>query len=438
MLSRSGLLESLIGECSRDTEQKCTVRLDEIPGGAKTFLLVAKFCYGVKLELTATNVVSIRCAAEYLRMNEDYGDANLIAQTENFMNEIFGSWSDSIKALETCEEVLTQAEELHVVSRCITSLAMKACADVSMFNWPISSHSESESPARAAVWNGICAAGKADAVSEDWWYEDASILKLPFYRRLILAIANRGMTPERVAGSVMRYAVRHLPLMRRHSSATRSTISSSSEADQKNLLEQIVELLPYQKAVFPTNFLLQLLRTSMILHAGSLCRENLERRIGAQLEQALLEDILIPNMGCSVETLYDIDCIERILNHFIEEERDANDPNADCVEGQLMGGSHALTPMTMVANLVDSYLSEVAPDVNLKLPKFQSLAAVFPDYARPLDDGIYRAIDIYLKVNENSGLYYFIGQLGGNAFYLSLSFEQEFCYLFSLPVGMNS
>ncbi|XP_030550289.2 BTB/POZ domain-containing protein At5g03250-like [Rhodamnia argentea] len=406
LLSRSGLLESRIGECSRDDEQKCTVRLDEIPGGAKTFLLVAKFCYGVKLELTATNVVSIRCAAEYLRMNEDYGDANLIVQTENFMNEIFGSWSDSIKVLETCEEVLTQAEELHVVSRCITSLAMKACADLSLFTWPVSSHGGSESPADSAYWNGICAAGKADSISEDWWYEDASILKLSFYRRLILAISNRGMKPERVAGSVMHYAVRHLPLMHRQSSlqnrklaATCSTISASPEVDQKNLLEQIVELLPYQKAVFPTNFLLRLLRTSMILHAGSLCRENLERRIGAQLEQALLKDLLIPNMGCSAETLYDIDCVQRILDHFIEEECDAYDLNTNCLEGQPRGGSHASTPMTMVANLVDSYLSEVAPDVNLKLPKFQSLAAAIPEYARPLDDGIYRATDIYLKAH---------------------------------------
>jgi hypothetical protein len=56
--------------------------------------------------------------------------------------------------------------------------------------------------------------------------------------------------------------------------------------------------------------------------------------------------------------------------------------------------------MTMVANLVDGYLAE-APDVNLKSPKFQSLAAVIPDYARPLDDGMYRAIDIFLKVETN-------------------------------------
>jgi hypothetical protein len=60
--------------------------------------------------------------------------------------------------------------------------------------------------------------------------------------------------------------------------------------------------------------------------------------------------------------------------------------------------SPSLTPITNVAKLIDDYLAEIAPDVNLKLPKFQSLASAVPKYARPLDDGLYRAIDIYLKV----------------------------------------
>lgn len=66
-----------------------------------------------------------------------------------------------------------------------------------------------------------------------------------------------------------------------------------------------------------------------------------------------------------------------------------------------MEGSLPLTSLTKVSNLVDSYLAEVAPDVNFKFPKFQSLAATIPDFARPLSDGIYRAIDIYLKVTNS-------------------------------------
>ncbi|XP_023762188.1 BTB/POZ domain-containing protein At5g03250 [Lactuca sativa] len=54
----------------------------------------------------------------------------------------------------------------------------------------------------------------------------------------------------------------------------------------------------------------------------------------------------------------------------------------------------------MVANLIDNYLAEVASDVNLKLKKFQSLVATVTDFARSIDEGMYRAIDIYLKKFE--------------------------------------
>ncbi|XP_037493297.1 BTB/POZ domain-containing protein At5g03250 isoform X1 [Jatropha curcas] len=406
LLSRSKVLEDLIGENCGEDGKKCIMKLDDIPGGAKTFLLVAKFCYGVKIELSAMNIVSLRCAAEYLQMSEDYGEGNLITQTENFLNEIFGNWRDSLKALETCEEVLPNAEELHIVSRCINSLAMKACADPSLFSWPITGCKNVQSPEATVFWNGIRTSAKPHPIGEDWWYEDVSFLRLPLYKRLIQAVSSNGMKPERIVGALMYYARRNLPLSGRQSgvengndAAPGSTISTVVDATQRNLLEELVELLPDQKGVTPSKFLLRLLRTSMILHASPSCRENLEKRIGVQLDQAALEDIMIPNMGYSVETLYDIDCVQRILDHFLLVDHDDPTSNFMVDEGQVMGGSHPLTPITMVANLIDNYLAEVAPDVNLKLAKFQSLAAVIPDYARPLDDGIYRAIDIYLKAH---------------------------------------
>ncbi|KAJ9175527.1 hypothetical protein P3X46_014075 [Hevea brasiliensis] len=406
LLSRSIVLEDLIGQCCGEDGKRCLLRLDDIPGGAKTFLLVAKFCYGVKIELSALNIVSLRCAAEYLQMSEDHGEGNLITQTEIFLNEIFGNWRDSLKALETCEEVFSHAEEIHIVSRCINSLAMKACADPSLFSWPMSGCENVKSPEGTVFWNGIRTSAKPQPVGEDWWYDDVSFLSLPLFKRLLLAVGSNGMKLEKVVGSLMYYARRHLPLLGRQSSIESgnhatpgSTISTAADADQRNLLEELVELLPDQKGVTPSKFLLRLLRTAMILHASPSCRENLEKRIGSQLDQAALEDIMIPNIGYSIETLYDIDCVQRILDHFLLVDRDDPSSNYIAEEGQLMAGSHSLTPTTMVANLIDNYLAEVAPDVNLKLTKFRSLAAVIPDYARPLDDGIYRAIDIYLKAH---------------------------------------
>ncbi|GLT56646.1 hypothetical protein SLA2020_296740 [Shorea laevis] len=406
LISRSGLLEKLIEDSSSESGSICILKLDDIPGGAKAFELVTKFCYGVKIEISAFNVVSLRCAAEYLQMNDNYGEGNLISQTEALLNDIFSHWTDSIKAVETCEEVLSHAEELHIVSRCIDSLAIKACADPSLFNWSLSGNENKQSPENPNLWNGISTETKKQPSGDGWWYSDVSFLSLPLYKRLILALESRGMKPEGIASSLIHYAKRYLPLMNRQTSFDDANhtnpgmaLSNSSEVDQRALLEQIVELLPNKKGVTSTKFLLRLLRTAMVLHASPLCRENLEKRVGAQLDQASLVDLLIPNMGYS-ETLYDIECVQRILDHFMSLEQTSLAPSPCIVEvQQLMNGSNSLTPMTMVATIIDGYLAEVAPDVNLKLPKFEALAAAIPDFARPLDDGLYHAIDVYLKAH---------------------------------------
>ena len=408
MISRSELLEKLIQNFSNKDGSRCVLQLHELPSGVKAFELVAKFCYGVKIDLTSLNVVSLRCAAEYLQMNENYGERNLIAQTEVFLNEVFSNWVDSIKALGTCE-ALPHAEGLHVVSRCIDSLATKACADPTLFGWSVSGCTNVQSPAGVVCWNGISTVMRPQSIREDWCYADVSFLRLLFYKRMIQAVQLRGMKAERVAGSIIFYAKRYLPLMNRQSSFKGTnhvnpgrTIPTPSEADQRAILEEIVGLLPNQKGVTTTKFLLRLLRTAMVLHTSSSCRENLEKRVGAQLDQAVLEDLLIPNIGYSVETLYDMDCVQRILDQFMSVENAAAAATSPCIveEGKLVNGTDLLTPVTLVANLVDRYLTEVAPDVNLKLPKFQSLAAAIPEYARPVNGSIYCAIDLYLKVKK--------------------------------------
>lgn len=404
LISRSRLLEKLLEDISGEEGTPRTLKLDDIPGGAKAFELITKFCYGVKIDLTALNVVSLRCAAEYLKMTEEYGEGNLIGQTEAFLDEVFSKWKDSLKALETCEEVLPYAEELHIVSRCIDSLAMKACADPNLFNLPGSEEAQNLNQESVVVWNGISTSSKPQPLGEDWWFEDVSSINLPLFKRLILAVESKGMKHETIVSCLEYYAKKYLPLLNRQSNLNNATpamtISVPSEADQRALLEEIVLLLPPKKGVASPKFLLSLLRASIVLHASPSCRELLEKMVGVQLDQAGLLDLLIPNMGYSVETLYDIDCVQRILDHFMSAHLESGLTVSPCIveEGQFVNGTDTLTPITMVASLVDGFLAEVAPDVNLKLPKFEQLAATIPDYARPLDDGVYHAIDVYLKV----------------------------------------
>ncbi|KAI5671061.1 hypothetical protein M9H77_11425 [Catharanthus roseus] len=408
LLSRSGVMERLIAEASEDGEEGCVIKLSDVPGGAKTFELVAKFCYGVKLELTASNVVCLRCAAEHLEMTEEYGEGNLISQTEMFLNQVvLKNWKDSLRALQTCEDVLSYAEELQITKRCIESLAMKASTDPNLFGWPVMEHGgPMQSPGGSVLWNGISTGARPKHSSSDWWYEDASTLSLPLYKRLISAMESRGIKQEIIAGSLSFYAKKYLPGLNRRQGTSESCNRlapvglgmSLSEEDQKLLLEEVDLLLPMQKGLVSTKFLFGLLRTAKILRANPSCISNLEKRIGMQLDQASLEDLLMPNFSHSMETLYDVDCVQRILDHFLAMDQVAAGDASPCSvdDGQLMG-SPSLTPITMVAKLIDGYLAEVAPDINLKLPKFQSLAAAVPEYGRPLDDGLYRAIDIYLK-----------------------------------------
>ena len=51
---------------------------------------------------------------------------------------------------------------------------------------------------------------------------------------------------------------------------------------------------------------------------------------------------------------------------------------------------------------MDAFLVEVAPVVNLNPGIFQSLADSVPNYARLYDDGLYKAIDFFLKVCTES------------------------------------
>ncbi|CAN6546032.1 hypothetical protein ACFX13_037133 [Malus domestica] len=407
LLSKSGVMERLISEASEGEEGR-VITIPDIPGGAKTFELVAKFCYGVKFELTASNVVYLRCAAEHLEMTEEYGEDNLITQSEAFLNQVvLRNWKDSLKALQTCDDILPYAEELNIPKRCMESLATKASTDPNLFGWPVKEHGgPMQSPGGSVLWNGISTGARPKKSSSDWWYEDASTLSLPLYQRLISVMESRGIKQEIIAASITFYAKKYLPGLNRRQGNDYSTNlkpvslgSPPSEEDQKLLLEEVDRLLPFQKRVVPTKFLFGLLRTAMILRANPSCISNFEKRIGMQLDQATLEDLLMPNFSYSMETLYNVDCVQRILDHFLAMEQITGGVSPCSVDDeQLIGSSGpSLTPITMVAKLIDGYLAEVAPDVNLKLPKFQALAAAVPEYARPLDDGLYRAIDIFLK-----------------------------------------
>jgi hypothetical protein len=169
---------------------------------------------------------------------------------------------------------------------------------------------------------------------------------------------------------------------------------ASATVDQKVLLESIEKLLPQKKGKSFCRFLLGLLRVASILNASQTCKESLERRIGMQLELATLDSLLIPAYADS-DALYNTDCIEHIVHHFVRTESNLTAFSPSSLDPQASSSTESLRK---VAKLVDSYIGEIASDVNLKPEKLCALAQALPESSRSLHDGLYRALDIYFKV----------------------------------------
>lgn len=115
-----------------------------------------------------------------------------------------------------------------------------------------------------------------------------------------------------------------------------------------------------------------------------------------------MADLLIPTYNKS-GTMYDVDLVQRLLEHFlVQEQTEGSSPSRQSFSDKhVYDGAQRVTGQNAkmrVARLVDSYLTEVSRDRNLSLTKFQVLAEALPESARTCDDGLYRAIDSYLKV----------------------------------------
>ena len=155
---------------------------------------------------------------------------------------------------------------------------------------------------------------------------------------------------------------------------------------------------------------------------------ELAKRVGLQLEEATVGDLLIPSVPHEAKgTRYDVDIVMTILEQFklqgqspptspprsklrnFQRRRSRSAENIDFeFQESRRSSSASHSSKLKVAKLVDVYLQEVGRDVNLPLAKFIAIAEALPEFARLDHDDLYRAIDIYLKVITSYYLLKFI------------------------------
>ncbi|KAM1085339.1 hypothetical protein ACFX13_011283 [Malus domestica] len=94
-------------------EVQCQISLLDFPGGSETFEIAAKFCYGIKIDLSSSNVVPLRCVGKYLEMTDEYSEDNLISKTERLLSQsVLKSFKESLRALKSYERVALVADNL--------------------------------------------------------------------------------------------------------------------------------------------------------------------------------------------------------------------------------------------------------------------------------------------------------------------------------------
>lgn len=366
LVSKSGYMRRMVAEV--EDNNLSSIQLAGIPGGPKAFEEAAKFCYGTNFEITPHNVSALRCAAEYLEMTEEYSPCNLISRTEDYLHKVvFDNFSASVTALHACKNLLPMAEELNIVSRCIEASASMAATEFYCNSKPM--------------------------LARDWWAEELTVLRIDFYQRVLVAMKDKGLPYPVLGSSLMLYAQKPLQVLVRRRSQDKVSNASEVEKEQRILLETIISLLPSEQNTMSVSFLCSLLRSAIYLESREVCRMNLERRIAHQLEQATEDDLLTISSINGAEAISNLDSIFRIVMNFLEVEKRSGFP--DGLDG------YCSPSVSKVCRTMDGYLAAIAPAANLGIENFIALPKLMPRVARDLEDGLYRAIDIYLKAHPS-------------------------------------
>ncbi|KAG6407934.1 hypothetical protein SASPL_130934 [Salvia splendens] len=335
-------LQRLYAEAASELQ---LIKLHDFPGGVEAFELCAKFCYGINITLSAFNVVSVRCGAEYLQMTEEAEKGNLISKVEVFLNScILRGWRDSIVTLQTTKAFPSLSEEVGVTGR---------------------NHGHR---------------------AKGWWDEDLAELEIDLYWRVMEAIKSGGKVPSHLIGDALRaYSSRWLPNLGK-------CIHDDGEVHSRNrlILESVVSLLPAEKGAVSCSFLLKLLKAANVVNASVSSKKELAKRAGFQLDEATVDGLLLPSC-CENGTWHDVDTVLVMLEEFVS--RSAEGVGIEFQERRRSSSA----AHRKVAKLVDEFLLEIARDANLPMSKFIAIAEAIPEFARVVHDGLYKAIDVYLK-----------------------------------------
>ncbi|KAG1342174.1 BTB/POZ domain-containing protein [Cocos nucifera] len=384
LISKCGYFKKVLLETS-DVELP-----PNFPGGSETFEMVALFSYDSPLPLDPFNVSALRCAADFLEMTEEYASGNLHERSDLYLNQVvLQSWDDTLIVLQKCRTLLPWSEELLIVSRCIESLAFMACMEI------LDPEQRRDPPVvnlqalTGRSWN--CEAVK-EIAGRDLWVKDLIALPFEFFKRIIGSLRRQGMKEKYVSPLVVFYANKWVLSKKTHKFWENTTEHNGADSVNKKvsaIFQGILELLPMgEKAtrVVPGAFYFALLSRSLSLSLGNDSRAKLEHQVASLLHFAQIEDFPLPESSKeSIASTAELKMMERILSIHFSSKNETG-----------YSGCTPLNGSSVVAELWDRYLSQIAIDPKLGLCRFMELIEVVPMTDRETHDHLYQAMSIFL------------------------------------------
>ncbi|KAG1368226.1 BTB/POZ domain-containing protein [Cocos nucifera] len=301
-----------------------------------------------------------------MEMTEDVSSSpNLIKLTEKSLEGIlYWTWSEIVNALKQCQDFFPKAISSGIVDKILETLVgrITTASDTS----PRGSSSES-STIRFSCDTRSTVSTKSSSYRV-WWFEDLVILNSESIEKIIRSMVSQNVDHVMVSRFLFYYI--------------KYKFFNATSDEKKKATEIVVDLLySLDRSSVSCKSLFGILRISSSLSLSKCCRSRLESMIGSQIDQATLDNLLVPAQA-GMDSLYDVNLVLGFVKSFLS-----------------AGGRASLTRLKRVGNLIDLYLAEVAPDSCLKPSKFISLTTALPDSARDSHDAMYQAIDIYLEVH---------------------------------------
>ncbi|CAO2140642.1 unnamed protein product [Urochloa humidicola] len=372
MVPRCGYIRRAVAAATKDKEDpSAAVELDlsALPGGADAFEKAARYCYGANFEITPRNAAALRCAAAFLDMQPPAAD--LARRVDDFLAQsALRALPSAVAVLRSCEAavLLLATEELGIARRAADAVALRIC-------------NEALFPTAGAA--------------PGWWATELAALSPASFQKVVTALRCRRAAPEVIAAASSAYA----------------EVLADPRADirdeQRALLESVVGALPSAAdAPIPAALLCRLLDAAVNTEASARTCRDLELRVAAVLDQATAGDLLGVALDAAGERVRNADTVRRVVAAFVErqqQQREAESQGRRSRRSSLSDGratsDETTTKMEKVARMVDEVAAEMATEETLGISTFVGVAGAVPREARTCHDGVYRAVDIYLKTH---------------------------------------